>query len=428
MAAAGERWTGERGVRVPGGEAGRRVLPRWLAVLWPLLALALLCVLVASTFEGWVLTHPPRRPVVGDPATEAYLPYRCLPQVELAFSCTETLHVPGTRTPISGWILPSVPSRYPSSSGNWSQNTVIFVPDHGQSRTPTSFPVWGVATVLNAMGYNVVLYDPEAMGRSGGAQIGFGTFEVRDLQTVVHAIQNLGPPQGHIAVWGLGTGADTAILAAAANPAITAVIADSPYLTPQSFLRRAIPRWTGWPAALFSRTILWAMQRETGVNYAAYDPLRAIPRLGGASPRALLLVSGSADTLTPPATAHRLFAASHDARAQWLQIMGAHHLRTFADSPPSGSVPGINLYLCDALNTLKAMQTGETPAAEQRVSACGGAAHVLEARNAPRLPASVAGVGAAIGGTPAAPAPIEAGGTPRAGASPRAAASATGGG
>lgn len=385
------RMVGERATGL--GARSRGPVLRLLS-LWPLLLMGVLAVLAVSVYKGWHITHPPRLAVTGDPATQAYLDYRILPCVFQVFSCGETLFTPGQHIPISGWIIPSVPNRgYPSTSGNWSQNTVIFVGDHGQNRTSTPFPFWDVSTVLNEMGYNVVLFDTEGTGDSGGADIGFGTLEVRDLDTVVKYLQGLGAPQGNIAVWGLGTGADTAILAAARDRAITAVIADSPYLTPQDFLRRAVPGWTGLPTFPFAHTVLWAMQEETGVNYGSYDPLRAIPQLGKAAPpaRPLLLVVGSQDVLTPPADTNRLLAASHDNNALSLEVMGAGHLQAFARSRPSKGVPGLSQYMCDALDTLKAMQAGTSPGQQEYVAPCGGASAVLAAPNVQPLPASVGG-------------------------------------
>ena len=348
-------------------QAGSRAWWRWVLVVVPPLTLIILAVLVASTYEGWRLTHPLRQPVVGDPATGASLDYRCLPLPLPAFCSAEMLHTLGDHIPIGAWIVPAYPRQagaYPGSSGNWSQNTVVLVPDHGQSRTSSPFPVWAVTRALFAAGYNVVLFDPRGEGQSGGSGIGFGTVEVDDLLAVLSYLQNLGPPQGHVAVWGLGTGADTAILAAARSPAVGAVIADSPYLSPEAYLRRAVPSWTRWPAFPFAETILWTMQQETGIHYGAYQPLHAVRSLGGPSPRPLLLVVGAEDTLTPPADVYRLFAASHDSEALSLVVAGAGHLQGFAHSVPSRTAPQYTQYMCDVLKVLSRMQSpaGQSPA------------------------------------------------------------------
>ena len=340
-----------RGLRLGGLAAGSFVL----------LVAAALAVGLVSADRGWLLTHPPVQPVQGDPANQAALEYRCLPVPMPEFCTAQPLFTPGQHIPIFAWILPAVPETpqgYPGSSGNWSDSTVVLVSDHGQSRTPSNFPVWTVSQLLVQAGYNVVLFDTRGTGQSGGSGIAFGTLEVRDLLTVVDYFHDLGgPPQGYIAVWGLGTGADTAILAAAQDPNIAAVIADSPYLTPGEYLRRAIPGWTGLPAFPFARTILWTMQWETGVGYGAYNPLAAAARLGGRDARPLLVVAGEADRLTPPADAQRLFQAAGP-RAFEYPVPGAGHLQAYAKSAPDAAVSSLTTYDCLVLNTLKAMQAG----------------------------------------------------------------------
>jgi len=247
------------------------------------------------------------------------------------------------------------------------------VPDHGQSRTPSDVPVWQISQLLVAAGYNVVLFDPRGEGDSGGAGIGFGTLEVSDLLTVANYLHVLGgPPQGYIAVWGFGTGADTALLAAARDPDIAAVIADSPYLSTDQYLRTQIPRWTGLPPFPFASGILWTMQRETDVDYAAYNVLAAAQRLGGRDPRPLLVVVGGADHVTPPSEAERLFQAA-GSRAYYYEVPGAGHLQAFARSPQDAAANGVTDYECDVLNTLKVMQTGSGNAAPTGPGGpCGG--------------------------------------------------------
>ncbi len=345
--------------------------------LWPLVAACVVVVLAASAYKGWQLTHPPRRYGEGTPASRASLDYRCLPLPPgppTVCSPDVMLETPDHHVRLAAWIVPSYANIYPSTSGNWSQDTVVLVPDHGQSRTSGTFPVWPVTLALHDAGFNVVLFDPRGTGQSAGAAIGFGTVEVNDILTVVQYLQSLGPPQGHVALWGLGTGADAAILAAARTRAVSAVIADSPYVSVQAFLRRAIPGWTGWPAFPFAETILWSMQRETGIAYGQYNPLRAVAALGGPHPRPLLLVAGAADRLTPPADVERLFSASHDSLALGPVIVaGAGHLQAFTQSPPSSTDPEYTQYMCSVLITLREMSA--PPGATGPVSAghCGAA-------------------------------------------------------
>ena len=362
------------------GEGPARAEPRRRFSPLPAVAAAvtalvgvLLAVGLISVVQGWALTHPPLRPVVGLPSTEDALVYRCLPLVLPGPCGARPLFTPTHHIPIEAWILPSVSQPYPNLPQNWADKTVVLVPDHGQSRTPQDFPAWPVAKMLNAAGYNVVLFDPRGQGLSGGAGIGFGTVEVRDVLTVVNYLHVLGgAPQGEIALWGVGTGADAAILAAAQDPRISAVIADSPYLSVGSYLRRRIPGWTGLPAFPFADSILWAMQEETGVHYGRYDVPAAAARLGARPARPLLVVVGSRDTVTPPADAERLAQAA-GSRAYVYLVKGAGHLQGYAKSPPAPGVPGFTEYQCLVLNTLQVMGSSAGNAAPTGPGGpCGG--------------------------------------------------------
>ena len=148
--------------------------------------------------------------------------------------------------------------------------------------------------------------------------------------------------------------------------------ADSPYLSPQTSLRRQIPVWTGLPAFPFANSILWSMQQETGVDYSAYRPRAAAAALGGAHPRPLLVVVGGKDAVTPPSQAEAIFRAA-GSRAFDYVVPGAGHLRAFASSPADAAAPGVTTYECYVLNTLKVMKDSVGNAAPTGPAGpCGG--------------------------------------------------------
>ena len=361
---------------MPGATGGRPGVGRGLLALAAgVVAVTLLAVLVASVYEGWVLAHPPVRPVAGNPGLGAQLAYRCLPVPAAPQFCAahpQPLFTPDHHVAIPGWIVPAAAAPYPGLSGDWSHSTVVLVGDYGQNRTDHGpFPTWHVVARLHAAGYNVVLFDSRGTGAADGGSVGFGTVEVHDLLTVVRYLRTLGPPQGDIALWGLGTGADAAIMAAARTPLVRAVIADSPYATLGGFLRRAVPYFSGWPAFPFQYTVPWVLPRETGIAYRRYNPLRAVRALGAAPARPLLLVAGTADPLAPLSDAQRLFRASHDPRADLLPVYGAGRLQAYAKSPRQVRYGGPNVYMCHVLTTLAAMHRGRGVAASGSANPCG---------------------------------------------------------
>jgi len=312
---------------------------------------AVLGVLLVSAWWGWRLAHPPRRMPHGNPATDARLIWRCLPDVVALPPCpTGDRSLRVGDVPLSGWILPvpaagiragspgapPVPQEataWPGTSpSQWSDRTVVFVSDAGQDRLQAGFPVFRVAQRLMDAGYNVVLFDPQGTGRSGGDEVGFGALEAADVEAVVRYLRTLGPPGGQVALWGFGAGADAALAAAAEDRRIGAVVADSPYARLGGYLARNVPRWTGLPRVPFGFTIPWVMGAETGVRWGAFRPLAFAAALG-ARGCPLLLVVGGGDQVTPPAGVRALYAAAEDRNAALLVVPGAGHLGAFAAAP-----------------------------------------------------------------------------------------------
>ena len=323
-----------------------------LSALFAVLLAVLFAVFAVSAYWGWRLAHPPRVLVRGNPAIDARLIWRCLPNPTVLPPCTAGVLPPGIdRIPLSGWILPvaleaapraatgaaathdAASANWPGTSpGQWSRRTVVFVSDAGQNRLQSGFPTLSVARELTQLGYNVVLFDTRDTGASGGDEIGFGSLEAKDVEAVVAYLRTLGPPGGYVALWGFGTGADAALLAAVHEPDVAAVIADSPYASLPAFLRRNVPAWTGLPAFPFSFTVPWLMGLETGAHYGAFDPLRAAATLGAKS-LPLLFIDGGADPITPPAGVRALYAAASDKDGSTLVVAGAGHLQAYQREP-----------------------------------------------------------------------------------------------
>jgi len=123
-------------------------------------------------------------------------------------------------TPIRAWLAPA----------KIGAPAVVLV--HGFKTSRAEMLPW--ARFLHEAGYNALLLDLRGAGRSGGATIGLGATETRDI---VQAAQTAGEAfrTDHVAVLGISLGAGAAILAAADDPRITAVVADSAW-TDQDFL------------------------------------------------------------------------------------------------------------------------------------------------------------------------------------------------
>ena len=206
----------------------------------------------------------------------------------------------------------------------WTLHTVHGAPAvvlvHGFKTSREEMIPW--ARFLHDAGYNVLLLDTRGAGKSGGSTVGLGATEPHDIsQAVTVARQQFGTDK--VAVLGISLGAGAAILAAADDPEISAVVADSAW-TDQDFqlsrlsfvpvgpLRVPLPPYGVGIVNLF-----------VGADVTKARPLDAIARI---SPRPILLIHSADDdnATTPLEGARKLFAAAGEPKELWVAPRGGH--------------------------------------------------------------------------------------------------------
>jgi dipeptidyl aminopeptidase/acylaminoacyl peptidase len=235
----------------------------------------------------------------------------------------------------AAWKLPAERVAFPSRDGvelaAWlvpsptARATVVLVHGYTANRDFT-FPV---AAMLHPR-FHVLAPDLRAHGESGGKVTTLGYLERQDvLATVDQVTRRLSGPIG---VLGVSMGAVAAVLAAAEDRRIAAVVADSPFDSLRGVLAHAA-RARGYPsrltpllAEITCRTI--ALQQRYPVR--AGDAIRAIPRI---SPRPVLIVHSAADEICTVDHAHRLYAAARQPKELWIVPDVTHALlyQTLAD-------------------------------------------------------------------------------------------------
>jgi dipeptidyl aminopeptidase/acylaminoacyl peptidase len=182
-----------------------------------------------------------------------------------------------------------------------------------------------VAAALHRSGYTVFTYDTRGCGRSSG-EITFGAREQDDLISVVdHLASRPDVDSEHIGALGYSMGGATTLLAAARDPRIKAVVADSAWKTAKSWLRPSLRAVFLHPRDHFSALSLAFAELRAGVDL---DDLRPVDAMRSLSGRPVLLIHGSADDVVLPADAEALAAAHADAEL-W-RIEGAAHGATVA--------------------------------------------------------------------------------------------------
>jgi len=197
---------------------------------------------------------------------------------------------------IAAWHLP-VPG---------SDAAVVLVHGHESSRTwefRQSFPA--LAAALQANGYHVVMLDLRGHGASGGERFSFGHLERIDVMAAVDLLMAEGVPAGQVGVLGVSMGAATAIGAAADDPRIGALWADSGYADIRPIIEARWPGDSGLPMT-FLHAALLVHRLRFGFDLGGVRPEDEIARV---APRPIQLVHGTADATVPYEHALRLAAA-----------------------------------------------------------------------------------------------------------------------
>ena len=268
-------------------------LRRTLAIVGGIAASILLVAVAVILFQAhqaaMETVHPPRQ--VPQPRPEAFgLPYE-----DVAFTTADGV-------PLKGWFIPP---------GGPERAALIVNPGHGDHR--------GKAITATAMlanhGYGVLTFDWRAVGESGGDAATIGLDERLDVLAAVDwlaARPDVDPAR--IGALGRSAGAAAVLYAAAEDPRIGAVVAETTFSTLQDMLATGVEAKTGLPAFPFAPLIAFFSERETGRRVTDNRPVDVIGRI---APRPVLLIRGGRDIWVPADNADKLFAAAGEPKELW---------------------------------------------------------------------------------------------------------------
>jgi hypothetical protein len=195
---------------------------------------------------------------------------------------------------------------------------------HGWNRSRAEMV--GKVPFLHAQGLNVLLFDARHHGESGGTLSSFGYLERLDVRAAVAEARRRAP--GPILAWGVSLGAAAAVMAAAEDETISAVVSDATYLSLPDTVRHhaALAReWRAWirvlPTGLLAESALFWIKHRGGFDPAAVDVEAAARRLGS---RPALFVCNAGDKRMPSAIAFALKEAAGP-HARVLVVPGHSH-------------------------------------------------------------------------------------------------------
>ena len=211
----------------------------------------------------------------------------------------DQVHFPARdgRARIEAWYLAAKPRRA----------AVVFV--HGKDARrgdELKTPTLALARRLVASGVSVLMIDLRGHGSSSASRLSYGQRERHDVLGAVDWLLERGYPADGIGVLGGSMGAATALLAAADEPMLRALVVDSPFADFAEMIERqyrklsgGLPSWLLPGALLIGRGL-------SGAELRRVCPLQAAATLRG---RPVLVIHSRDDRFIPVQDAHRIAAS-----------------------------------------------------------------------------------------------------------------------
>ena len=272
-------------------------------VLLELLVLAVIWSWIACGVLFLKTTILPRVPLAASPAQWT------LPFDAVRFQATDGVE-------LSGWKIPVDPN------SPW----IILCHGLGTNRAD----LLDMAAGLAGAGFNLFLFDFRAHGESQGRASSFGWLEQRDLEGALAFLgRQLDVPERPYGVLGVSMGGAVALMVAAQDERLGAVVADSCYADLDGSIRHHLGLLYRLPPVPFGMFAASAYRLRFGAWPHQMAPVKAIAAI---SPRPVLLIQGTQDPRIPAQEARRLLAAAGQPKELWL-IDSSEHLVTFSSDP-----------------------------------------------------------------------------------------------
>jgi pimeloyl-ACP methyl ester carboxylesterase len=285
----------------------------WLLVgtlLFFLIYTAIVCCIFLPTitrvFEESPIFSPPEEPP--DPTAE-----------NVRFQTSDGLWLQGS------WL---------AATGSERRGVIVFCHEYLSNR-------WSCrpyCETLRAIGYDIFTFDFRNHGESDSLSSYIpmhwaSNCEVRDLRAALaHVRSRRGEGNGWIGLLGVSRGGSTAMLAAAVEPCVQAVVTDGAFptnLTQLAYMLRWAKIYIG-EGLLYRFTPDWYYSLLCGIarNLAARRHGCRFPRVAKGvrkiSPRRLLIIHGEKDSYIVPEIAEQLFDRAREPKEFWL-VPGAKH-------------------------------------------------------------------------------------------------------
>jgi pimeloyl-ACP methyl ester carboxylesterase len=232
---------------------------------------------------------------------------------------------------LKGWYVPaSLPG------GGEAKGTIVYC--HGLHRS--RIEMLPMAQFGHSLGYDGLLFDFRNHGQSGGNVTSIGYWERLDVEAAVQDALTREHAPRPVIVWGVSMGAAAALMAAAEDPQINAVISDSTFLSFDRVIKHhyhlvlhLIRRHWWWfpplPSFPITNEIIDLSAWRAHFRPSAFNLETAVQRI---APRPILFVAVKNDVRMPPQIARTLYSLDNAPIKAMVVVPGKRHGEGFNES------------------------------------------------------------------------------------------------
>ncbi|NDI33553.1 alpha/beta hydrolase [Chengkuizengella sediminis] len=261
-----------------------------------------------AMYVGWNLSHPQKQSILDSPMRYD------LKYTDVEFKSRDQV------TKLKGWFIPN-------HSTEPAKMTIIFVHGYTKNREQDNFPFLSLAQSIVKAGYNVLLFDLRNSGESSGGLTTLGQLEKYDVLGAIDWIQQ--NKEGKVGLLGVSMGAATAIQAAAEEPSVAGLIADSPYHDLKYYLRTNLATWSNLPNSIFTPLIMNILGPLIGIKPEEVSPIKSVDAI---YPRPILFIHSEGDQSISYTESERMFNKHPDQFEFW-KTKCEVHVRSFQQYP-----------------------------------------------------------------------------------------------
>jgi fermentation-respiration switch protein FrsA (DUF1100 family) len=280
-----------------------------ITILFSLAGLILLVLLVMVIYAAWIvhtITQVERVPVTGHPSY-------------LGISWEDAIfHSRNDEVPLSGWYLP----------GGAEDKCIILIQGTEHHRNSPEIRALRLGRDLVDRGFSVLLFDFRARGESGGIRSSEGDREQWDALGAIDYVTARGIPLERIGLLGFSLGAGVALIVAAQEPRIPAVVSDSGFLDYMMDLQKysvgpfLLPSWYTVLVAFIGRIFFKA-------DFSKVRPAEVIDVVD----QPVFFIHGTADPVIPVEETVELYKLSGNPDDKIWIVPRAEHVSIYRKMP-----------------------------------------------------------------------------------------------